>query len=168
MEHGVLIRQAFDRKESAQTELANASGLTKQADLLRGSARGTDEILSGLVGKANAKLRVEAGRLILNTTRGKTYFAELSHGERWKLALDVAIEAVGPGGVLVCPQEAYEGLDPSNRRLIADHLAGTGVVMFTAEASDDPEVTASVVSGNDASTGLERAQSQLAPQERIA
>jgi len=148
MERGVLIRQAFERKESAQAELANAGEFSRKAELLRASAKGTDEILSGLVGKANAKLRVEAGRLILNTTRGKTYFAELSHGEKWKIALDVAIEAVGSGGVLVCPQEAYEGLDPINRQLIADHLAGTGVVMFTAEATDDPEVKAEVLAGS--------------------
>lgn len=145
MERGVVIRQAFERKETAQTELANAGELTRKADSLRASAKGTDEILSGLVGKANSRLRVEAGRLILDTNRGKTYFADLSHGEKWKIALDVAIEAVGSGGVLVCPQEAYEGLDPINRQLIADHLAGTGVVMFTAEATDDPEVTAEVL-----------------------
>lgn len=145
MENGVKVREGIKRKADADACLERAGDLRRRAEALRNAAKSVDVVLSELVGRANRKLRVEAGRLILDTARGKTYFAELSHGERWKIALDVAIEAVGRGGVLVCPQEAFEGLDPSNRRAIADHLRGTGVVMFTAEATDSPEIEVAVL-----------------------
>ena len=147
MERGALVRAAIQRRATAQEELDRAGKFSTEALLLRSAGRSTDDVLSGLVKKANSRLWVEAGRLILETGRGKTYFADLSHGEKWKIALDVAIDAVGRGGVLVCPQEAYEGLDPINRQMIADHLAGTGVVMFTAEATDDETVSAEVMTG---------------------
>lgn len=146
LEQGVKLRDGIERKREADEALERAGDLRRRAEALRNAAKSVDVVLSELVGRANRKLRVEDGRLILDTNRGKTYFADLSHGERWKIALDVAIEAVGRGGVLVCPQEAFEGLDPTNRRAIADHLKGTGVVMFTAEATDSPEIEVAVVS----------------------
>lgn len=145
MERGVIVRQALKRTQDAEAALAKAGAHNRKAESLRNAAKGVDDVLSELVGRACSRLRVEAGRLILTTGRGKTYFADLSHGERWKLALEVAIDAVGRGGVLVCPQEAYEALDPSNRRAIAAQLAGSGVVLFTALASDDPTVVAETV-----------------------
>lgn len=145
LEQGVKLRDGIERKREADEALERAGDLRRRAEALRNAAKSVDVVLSELVGRANRKLRVEAGRLILDTARGKTYFAELSHGERWKIALDVAIEAVGRGGVLVCPQEAFEGLDPTNRRAIADHLKGTGVVMFTAEATDAAEIEVGIV-----------------------
>jgi len=89
-------------------------------------------------------LRVEAGRLVRATRRGATYFSDLSHGERWRIALDVAIEAVGQRGVLVIPQGAWEGLDPDNRAAIADHVRGRGAVVLTAEATNGEAVSAEV------------------------
>lgn len=76
--------------------------------------------------------------------RGVTPYAELSAGERWRIALDVAVGALPSHGVLTVPQEAWEGLDPENRRLVAEHVRDRGVVLLTAEASEDDEVTASV------------------------
>jgi hypothetical protein len=95
-----------------------------------------DGVLTGLVSDLCAAIRIEDGRLVVTTTRGRTLFGELSHGERWRLALEFAIGAVGRGGVLVCPQEAWEGLDPGNREMVAELLTGSGVVMFTAACSD--------------------------------
>ena len=40
--------------------------------------------------------------------RSATFYADLSSGERWRIALDIAIQAVGTGGLLVIPQEAWE------------------------------------------------------------
>lgn len=148
LERGVTVREALKRRRDAVAALEKVGAHATRAASLRAAAKGVDDVLSELVGRACSKLRVEAGRLILTTGRGKTYFADLSHGERWKLALDVAIDAVGRGGVLVCPQEAYEALDPTNRRMIADHLHGSGVVMFTAEASDDPAIVAETFTGD--------------------
>jgi hypothetical protein len=73
---------------------------------------------------------------VTDTGRGPTYYAELSEGERWKMALDIAVQAVGQGGLIVVPQAAWEGLDPVNRSLIATHAKSSGVVVVTAEADD--------------------------------
>jgi hypothetical protein len=131
---GVKVRTAKEQIAKADDHLAQAKAAASKAKKLREAAKGTDEVLSQVVAKTGSKLRVEAGRLVLDTSRGVTYFADLSHGERWKIALDIAIEAVGPGGLLTVPQEAWESLDPINRAIVAQHVHGTGVVLLTAQA----------------------------------
>ena len=114
------------------------SAAIKRAETLREAGKRIDDVLSEQIAKLGSPIRVKAGRLVLNTIRGETFFAELSEGERWKMSLDIAIEAVGPGGLLSIPQEAYESLDPINRHLIGEHVTGRGVVILTAEATDGP------------------------------
>ena len=81
-------------------------------------------------------------RLVLDTRRGATYFADLSHGERWKLAIDIALDALGDRGVLVIPQESWEGCDNVARGEIAMHARTRGVVVLTAACSTDERITA--------------------------
>jgi len=143
IERGALIRNERRRLADAESHVTKATLHDSQAAKLREAAAGVDEVLSGVVARAGVALRVQAGRLVLDTRRGETYFDDLSHGERWKLALEIAIKAVGRGGVLVIPQEAWESLDPVNRQVIAETLSGSGVVLITAEASSDEDITAS-------------------------
>lgn len=145
IETGALIRKAREDKAAADEFRAEAAKHAETGAKLRAAAAGTDSVLSEAVSKGS-RLRVRDGRLMLDTPRGETYFADLSAGERWKLALDVAIDAVGQRGVFTIPQEAWEGLDPINRRELAEHVAGRGVVILTAEASADEALTASVFS----------------------
>lgn len=145
VESGAIARRAAAAIQTADELDQQAARHIRRAARLREAAKGTDEVLSELVSATGSPLRVEAGRLVLTTHRGDTYFADLSHGERWKLALDIAIEAVGERGLLVVDQEAWEGLDPVNRAEIAEHVKGRGVVVLTAEATDDDEITAEVV-----------------------
>ncbi|MHC4179285.1 MAG: hypothetical protein ACYSWU_17365 [Planctomycetota bacterium] len=142
VETGALVRQAKVQLARARQFTEKAKEHAKAAAQLREAAKGTDEVLSGIVATLGCPLRVEAGRLVLDTHRGATYFSDLSHGERWKLTLDIAIEAVGPNGLLPIEQEAFEGLDPENRRLIADHVEGSSVAFVTAEATDDVDLKA--------------------------
>lgn len=144
VEAGALIRKAHIDLMAADQHSETAKEHAAKAVKLREAAKGTDEVLSGVVAKTGCQLRVEAGRLVLDTKRGATYFAELSHGERWKMALDIAIDAVGAKGVLTVPQECWEGLDSFAREAIAEHVSGRGVVILTAEASDDEDITAEV------------------------
>ncbi|MEQ1891052.1 MAG: hypothetical protein ABL998_00800, partial [Planctomycetota bacterium] len=60
---------------------------------------------------------------------------ELSHGERWTIALDVGIDAVGENGLLSIAQEAWEGLDIAHRQQIAEHARRRKAVVLTAEAT---------------------------------
>ncbi|MCC7421810.1 MAG: hypothetical protein IT428_16145 [Planctomycetaceae bacterium] len=147
IETGAVIRAARSKAAQAEQFAADAASRRKSEADLRAAAKGTDDVLSSLVARPGSPLRVDAGRLVLTTKRGDTYFSDLSEGERWRVALDIAIEAVGEHGLLVIPQTAYESLDPQNRQLIAKHVVGRKVVILTAEASDDAVVTPEVIGG---------------------
>jgi len=144
VEQGALIRQAKQHLAYCNKAMERSVIHRTKAAMLREAAKGTDEVLSGVVGKLGTPLRVEAGRLVLDTKRGNTYFDDLSAGERSKIAVDIGIDAVGANGVLTLSQEIFEGLDPSNRAMLAKHAESREVVILTAEASDDEEITAEV------------------------
>ena len=84
------------------------------------------------------------GRILARTDRGEEPFEDLSHGERWRWALDVFARGGGRDSLLVCQQEGWEGLDPENRTYVARMCRERGVQMFTAEA-DGGELRAEVV-----------------------
>lgn len=141
IEAAVQIRRAREQAVEAQSADATAADCQARADRLRDAARGVDDVLSGVVARAGVPLRIEPldgrMRLTLATGRGpSTPFGDLSDGERWRLALAIAIKAVGPGGELTIPQHAYEGLDPAARVAIAEQLRAAGVIGYTAEAAD--------------------------------
>ncbi len=147
VEAGALARQARERLQQAEAADQERREHAELATAYREAAKSTDDVLSGVVAASCSRLRVEAGRLVLDTGRGATYYADLSHGERWRLALDVAIDAIGERGLLTIPQEAFESLDPMNRTAIAAQAVRRGVVILTAEASGDDAVTALVIGG---------------------
>lgn len=149
VEQGALVRKAKEHIAEDLKQREAAQGHRKKAMQLREAAKGTDEVLSEVVAKTGSPLRVEAGRLVLETVRGKkTLFAELSDGERWKLALDIAIDAVGDRGFLTIPQWAWGELQPRNRKAIAEHLRERGVLAYTAEAADGEGITAEEYAAN--------------------
>lgn len=150
IEHGALCRNAVKQLAEADGQLNQAQQHLAAAQSLRSKGGDIDQVLSVAVAKACEALRVEAGRLVLTTDRGTTFFAELSQGERWTMALDLAIDQLGPDGILVIPQEAWEGLDDINRAAIADHVKARQVVVLTAECSLDEQVTAEVYGEPDA------------------
>jgi hypothetical protein len=143
MEAGGKIREGLARQAQVTTRLAEASTLAREGQRLREAAGGIDEILSRAIDNAGGQLRIRSGRVVIETRRGTTPFGELSHGERWLVALQWAIRVVGPGGVLVAPQEAWEGLDPAHRQATRELLEGTGVCLYTAECSDCDGIDAS-------------------------
>ena len=131
------------QRERADALILTAQEYADEAKELREKARKTDEVLSEIVSDIPAcPLRVIDGRLVTDTKRGATFYADLSAGERWRIALDIAIQAVGTGGLLVIPQEAWEGLDPANRAAIDAQAKGEQVVVLTAECSADDGIVA--------------------------
>lgn len=131
-------KSAEDRAK-ANALLAESERLAAEAVALRRKAKQADEVLSEIVGDIpGCPLKVSDGRLVIGTTRGPTMFSDLSHGERWRVALDIAVSAVGAGGLLALPQEAWEGLDPSNRAAVAATAKAGNVLVVTAECSDGP------------------------------
>ncbi len=134
---GGQIREARARSVSASEAVASSVVHKSKAASLRESAKSVDSVLSGVVAQTGCTLRVEAGRLVTETVRGKsTLFAELSQGERWRITLDLAIDQVGEGGIIPLPQEAWEGLDPVNQAAIHNQSAAAHVAICTAVATD--------------------------------
>ena len=133
----------MQQRERADALTISAQEYAEEAKELREKAKQTDEVLSEIVAEIPAcPLRVIDGRLVTNTKRGATFYADLSAGERWRIALDIAIQAVGTGGLLVIPQEAWEGLDPANRTAIDAQAKESKVVVLTAECSADDGIVA--------------------------
>ncbi|KKM99272.1 hypothetical protein LCGC14_1149470 [marine sediment metagenome] len=118
------------------------------AERLRAAAKATDAVLSNALAVTGCPLRVEAERLVVTTDRGpSTFYADLSQGERSRIAVDLAIEAVGEGGLIPLVQEFWEGLDPKNQRAIATAAREADVSILTAKATDGETVTAEVFAG---------------------
>jgi len=139
-----LIHKAslVKRLEHAREQATRAEG---RAFVFRDAAHATDEVLSSLVGRVTRRLRVEAGRLVCDTDRGVEAFGELSPGERWRIALEIAVEQLGRGGIVTVPQEAWEALDPINRAEIAEIAKQVGVVILTAEADKHEQIEVEIV-----------------------
>jgi DNA repair exonuclease SbcCD ATPase subunit len=121
-----------------------AAAAEKHAEAYREAAKSTDDVLTSLVAAVTRRLRVESGRLVCDTDRGVEAFSELSPGERWRIALEIAAEQVGQGGLVTVPQEAWESLDPINRAEVACIARQVGVVILTAEADEHQEIVAEV------------------------
>lgn len=136
VETGALVREAKKRLAHAQTYEAQAEEFAQAAIRLRQAADATDDVLSAKV--SSSLLRVSGGRLITDTERGETFFADLSDGQRWKIAIDLAVERVGPGGVIVLRQEAWQGLSETNRQLVHVHAKSKQVWILTAIAKSVP------------------------------
>ena len=134
MEYGVKLRSGLEQKFKLDEHRRKAKEAKRAASRLRDAARSTDDVLSSLV--PGRVLRVEAGRLVTSTDRSKSeLYADLSHGERWKIAIDMATDQLDQDGVLVIPQEAWEGLNDEVRAEINAHAKQRGVVILTAEVS---------------------------------
>lgn len=138
-EQGVLIRVALQRQREAEGLDRDREAAVKRADFLRNAAQSVLDVLAesvkGLVPglKLDNQLRIT----VPHRKRQQCFYADLSHGERWTLALDIAVAAFqrrGERGVMAIPQEAWEGIDGRNRKVIAEHIAKTDLIVFTAEA----------------------------------
>jgi energy-coupling factor transporter ATP-binding protein EcfA2 len=137
MDRAALVRknnETAEKREELENDLARARG---QAILLRSFVPRCEETLSLMVRKSGTGLFVEGGRLRIATDRGPDeLFGELSHGERWKAAIDVCVSSVGNKALIVIPQEAWEGIDPANRTDLAEHARANRVTILTAECGD--------------------------------
>jgi hypothetical protein len=108
-----------------------------KAERLRIAARSTDAILeAALLAAGFNVIRVDNGRLCVETDRGLEPYSELSHGERWTIAFDLAATGLKPGAVLALCQEAYESLDPLNKELLNRLALERQIVVITAQATD--------------------------------
>lgn len=132
--HGEKIRVALAKQREFKERMKLARECKADAEKWRKNAAKTEDVLSSLI-KSSA-LRVRKGRIVTTTDRDKNeLYADLSHGERYKLAIDLAVESLPKGGLLTICQEAWDALNAELRQVIKDHAVSRGVVILTAEAS---------------------------------
>lgn len=125
---------AEQRRSSAKIEMA---ARVTMAEACRAAAVKCEGVLSELVQSLGLPLSVVGGRLRIATDRSDTeLFSDLSHGERWRAAIDVCVQSFGERAVLVIPQEAWEGIDPPGRQAIGEHARAKHCTIITAECAD--------------------------------
>jgi energy-coupling factor transporter ATP-binding protein EcfA2 len=135
----------------AAKEFRQAARLaTQSAEKCRDAAKATDKVLSDQIAGKVEGLAVMNGRLTYKTSRTEPVpFGELSHGERWKLALDIALTTVTREEselmTMGITQEAWEGLDDTNRQALKAAAVERGVVIFAAECSAAGPIAARVL-----------------------
>lgn len=150
MNNGAVVRDALNRKQRGEAIADEAQKLFDEEKRIREMARSTDVVLDqALIEAGFDKIKVSEGFLCVETDRGIEPFSELSHGERWRLALELAADGYAKqglpsGSILPVRQEAWESLDPRNRREVNEIAKRVGLVIVTAEATDG-ELKAEVV-----------------------
>ena len=127
--------------QSLKSEIDNLNAAEEKesyrAKEFRTAARQIDTVFEKSLKDAGiTQFIVHDDRLKVTTDRGKTLFDELSFGEKCAMALDTVIRNVGSSGVVPYGQEAWEGLDPTNRAKVAELARERGVIVFAAEATD--------------------------------
>jgi len=135
IEQGALVRRAITQQHDARVATQAAARHGSEAQRLRNAAAEVMEILGELLDCEGLTYR--AGRIyVQHPIRGETLYAELSDGERWALAGPWVVKMLSPAGVGTICQEAWQGLDPVNRRNLATVAAKARVLLITAEATD--------------------------------
>lgn len=130
-----LAEEYRARAEQSDSAAREAEDLSKMALTYRDAAAGTRIILARLLGRhAPEHLGIYGDRLVVEVDGRRRYFAELSDGERWTIALDLAIEALGDHRILSLAQIAWEGLDGTARAALIAHAKSRKTLIVTAEA----------------------------------
>lgn len=131
---GTVVRRARGQLAKAESLKFEATETDRQANRLRDLARSTDQALEqALIDAGFTTIKVYDGRLCVESDRGLEPVSELSTGERWELALDLAARGLAPGALLSVQQEGWQALDQDLRRKVATMARERGLVLITAE-----------------------------------
>lgn len=148
MLHGAIVRRAQEQMADIEETRKIARELKRKAEKLRIASHGTDGVLSKIVQQLDCPLKVSRGRLVTETARGEEVLDDLSDGQRVRLIIPIAVNAVkkpGRSGLIVIGQRFWQDLNPANRLLVAELVQGTGVAVVTARATDDLELRAELL-----------------------
>lgn len=131
-----IVRRLLTVQQTADDDARAAKAKAEQGEDMRRRAQAVDAVLTKFIPQP-CPLRYEMGRLVIETPRSKsTLFADLSQGERWRIAIQIAASQLGENGLLPLVQEAYEALDPDNRAIVHAEAVAQGLAIITAEATD--------------------------------
>lgn len=139
MDAAVRVRDVARAMRDAEAQTESADRAATEAMALREAATNLESVLSKAL--RDERLRVKGGRLVTPTDRSDDeLYADLSEGERWDLAIDLAESALseieGRRKLLTIPQSAWEGLAPALRDRIHQRAVKLGIHVITAAVSD--------------------------------
>lgn len=137
VDDGAEVRMAKSKLADAERYRKDAAAHAKEAKRLREQAASVYGVLTKQIPKG--PLYVAAGQLVVDTDdREKEPYDRLSDGERWKLAIPYAVNAVGDGGFLCCPQDAWQHLSPTSQSWVAQFCHDNGVWLITGTVANGP------------------------------
>jgi hypothetical protein len=130
---GEVVRRAKATLAKAEALAKRGNETLAESEAVRVIARSTDQVLEqALVDAGYDTIRVLDGRLCVISDRGHEPVSDLSTGERWQLALDIAARSLPAGGLLSVHQEGWQALDPQLRAKVAAMAKERGLVIVTA------------------------------------
>ena len=137
LQRAEVVRRAIQMRERARAKADESGEARARSYALREAARGCEGIVTAALAKVcPAGMSVHEGMLVVETDRGQEPFDELSHGERWRWALQIACKTIQPPGLLICRQEGWESLDPKTKREVHAMARELGLVILAAMADD--------------------------------
>lgn len=132
-----VVRRAIATIDKSKLLARESMGLEVSAEEMRSLARSTDQVLEqALIDAGFDSIKVHDGRLCVESDRGLEPVSDLSTGERWRLALDLAAARLPTGALLSVHQEGWQSLDNDLRREVADMARERGLVIVTAQVDE--------------------------------
>lgn len=148
LEHARNARRKHALVQECETIAVAIRSADQRAKKFRDAAAKVEQVLAERVSTIGIPVRLVSGSLCVeHPDRGWIRYADLSHGERWKCAIDWGLAVSGQTSVLVIPQESWDGLDPENRAIVADHARKQKALLITAEAAEGPLTVANFGDG---------------------
>jgi len=140
---GAKIREAVETRDKIQAKRQEAADATKEAESLRVAAKKTVGLLVEPINALHCGIEIDDEMRLIFTEHpvrenGRCPVEELSPGEAWTLVLKLITRIVGGEDVetfVSIPQEALEGLDPINLKMLVDEVAKTRLMVFVAKAT---------------------------------
>lgn len=146
LQRAEVVRRAIDQRQRARAKAEQAGEALSRAERLRDAARGCEAVITAALAKVCPPgMSVHEGLLVVDTDRGLEPFDELSHGERWRWAINISSRAIEDRtrGLLTCRQEGWDALDPTTQHEVDRMAREEGLIILTASA-DDGELRAEV------------------------
>lgn len=136
-DNALLNEQRARKIADADLLRAKAAEEERLAEIFLETVRYAEGILSEQLGKLSSRgLRVEDSRLVATNLKGDPeLFERLSEGEKYTLAVDVMVDALGEGACLVLRQGAWGEFSPSRKRELREHAKRRKVRIYTARAT---------------------------------
>lgn len=128
-----VLKESFELQQKSQ-----------ESSEVAGEYRAIGTIVLERVQKAlpAGPLQIKDGTLVVQHDRRKKAvpFDKLSTGERWRVAMEYAIAAVGAGGVIPLHQEAWQSLGPELKAAVAKQCHEAKVWLISASVEDGGEL----------------------------